>query len=283
MASLVAAVAAFGIVLIYAGATAPTAAYRSRWISSLDDLAQEAGFKQLSGPGLAALCAGTWIVSFVVVAGVTTSIVVAGAISLILGWLPLSIASARRKARRKRHREAWPDAIAGLIASVRAGVSLPESCLMMLERGPRELFDGWAAFATSYRASGSFRSGLERLRDALADPIADRVVAALALAHEVGGTDLVRVLRTLGDFVREDVRVRKEIEARWSWTVTAARVAAAAPWIVLLMMSTRPEGAAAYNSATGAVVVAAGAGATIIGYRLMLRAARLPDDKRLAR
>jgi tight adherence protein B len=138
------------------------------------------------------------------------------------------------------------------------------------------------AFASSYRASGSFRIALDRLRQELADPIADRVVAALALTHEVGGTDLVRVLRTLGDFVREDIRVRKEIEARWSWTVTAARVAAGAPWIVLLLMSTRPEAAMAYNSASGVVVITVGALTTILGYRLMLRAARLPEDRRLA-
>ncbi|MEA2510448.1 MAG: tight adherence protein, partial [Actinomycetota bacterium] len=120
-----------------------------------------------------------------------------------------------------------------------------------------------------------------RLRDELADPIADRVVAALALTYEVGGTELIRVLRSLSDFVREDLRVRREIEARWSWTVTAARTAAAAPWIVLLLMATRPEAAAAYNSSAGAVVIGAGGVATIVGYRLMLRAARLPDERRL--
>jgi tight adherence protein B len=113
------------------------------------------------------------------------------------------------------------------------------------------------------------------------DPVADRVVAALSLAQEVGGTDLVRVLRTLADFVREDLQVRKEIEARWSWTVSAARVAAAAPWIVLLMMALRPEAAAAYNSAAGVVVVVCGGVATFLGYRLMMQAARLPEEPRL--
>jgi tight adherence protein B len=115
----------------------------------------------------------------------------------------------------------------------------------------------------------------------MADPIADRVIAALILTYEVGGTELVRVLRSLGDFVREDLRVRKEIEARWSWTVTAARVAAAAPWIVLLLMATRPEAAAAYNSSSGMAVIGGGAVATIVGYRLMLRASRLPEERRL--
>ncbi|MGH2736073.1 MAG: type II secretion system F family protein, partial [Actinomycetota bacterium] len=71
------------------------------------------------------------------------------------------------------------------------------------------------------------------------------------------------------------------IEARWSWTVTAARVAAGAPWIVLLMMSTRPEAALAYNSPAGAVTIIAGAIATIVGYRLMLRAGHLPEQRRL--
>jgi tight adherence protein B len=115
----------------------------------------------------------------------------------------------------------------------------------------------------------------------MADPVADRVVTALVLAHEVGGTDLVRVLRTLVDFVREDLKVRQEIEARWSWTVTAARVAAAAPWLVLVMMSTRPETAMAYNSPSGVVVILIGAAATGLGYALMLRAARLPTERRL--
>ena len=195
---------------------------------------------------------------------------------------PVAFAQSRRARRRRRFREAWPDALATLIASVRAGVSLPESCMSLLARGPAELRRGFEAFTTTYRATGSFDAGLIRLRTELADPIADRVALALGMAHDVGGTDLVRVLRTLGDFVREDLRVRKEIEARWSWTVTAARVAAAAPWIVLLMMASRPEAARAYESPTGAAVIAGGAACIFLGYRLMLRAARLPEERRMA-
>jgi tight adherence protein B len=282
MIILLAAVAAFGIVLLYSGLTVQSAPRSRRfWGRRLDDLVRESGVKRLSVPGLIALSAALWMMSLLVVAGLTSSIVVASAVSLAAAWLPISWLSTRRSRRRRGFREAWPDAIAGLVAGVRAGVSLPESCLSLVDRGPHEFREGFVAFASTYRASGSFSVGLDRLRDELADPIADRVIAALAMANEVGGTDLVRVLRTLGDFVREDVRVRKEIEARWSWTLTAARVAAAAPWIVLVMMSTRPEAAAAYNSTAGVTVIGAGAVLTVIGYRLMLRAARLPDHRRL--
>jgi tight adherence protein B len=282
MIVLVAAIAAFGIVLLYSGLTVPSGpSSRRSWGRSLDDLVRESGVKQLSSPRVIALCASLSLIAFVAVAGVTSSVVIAATVSLGAATFPITWLSGRRNRRRRGFREAWPDAIAGLVASVRAGVSLPESCISLIDRGPHEFRDGFASFASAYRASGSFAVGLNRLRDELADPIADRVVAAIAMAHEVGGTDLVRVLRTLGDFVREDVRVRKEIEARWSWTLTAARVAAAAPWIVLVMMSTRPEAAAAYNSAAGATVIGVGAVATIAGYRLMLRAARLPDLRRL--
>jgi tight adherence protein B len=279
---VVPALAALALVLIYNGLTVPPGRRRRPVMGRLDRLAQESGVRHLTGSGLLASSAIAWLLSAIVVAGISGSSVVALALALAAASLPFAIAKSRRDRRRRAFREAWPDAIATLIASVRAGVSLPESCLSLIDRGPQELRPGWLAFASSYRATGSFRVALDRLRHELADPIGDRVAATLALTQEVGGTDLVRVLRTLGDFVREDIRVRKEIEARWSWTVTAARVAAGAPWLVLLLMSTRPEAAIAYNSTSGIVVIIVGAFATVLGYRLMLRAARLPEDRRLS-
>lgn len=279
---VVPALAALGLVVIYNGLTIAPGPRRRPVMGRLDRLAQESGVRHLTGSVLAAASMIAWLLTGIAVAGISGSGAVALALALGAAWIPFGLARSRRDRRRRAFRDVWPDAIATLIASVRAGVSLPESCLSLIDRGPQELRPGWLAFASSYRASGSFRIALGDLRKELADPIADRVAAALALTHEVGGTDLVRVLRTLGDFVREDIRVRKEIEARWSWTVTAARVAAGAPWLVLLLMSTRPEAAIAYNSASGVVVIVAGAVATILGYRLMLRAARLPEDRRLS-
>lgn len=282
MIVLVPLLGALGVILIFEGLTSTgTRGDASSFLTRLDRLAREAGMRKVSGPGLIAASAAATVLTAVVVAGITSSGVIALTLAAGAAVVPFSIVRSRRRARLRRLREGWPDAISTLVAAVRAGVALPEACASLAERCPEGLREGFRGFEGSYRASGSFNASLQRLRDELMDPVADRVVAALQIAHEVGGTDLVRVLRTLGDFVREDLRVRKEIEARWSWTVTAARVAAAAPWIVLLMMSTRPEAAAAYNSATGALVIMGGGAATLLGYRLMLRAARLPDERRL--
>ncbi len=105
----------------------------------------------------------------------------------------------------------------------------------------------------------------------------------MRLTREVGGTDLGRLLRALAGFLRDDVRTRGELETRQGWTVYAARLAVAAPWIVLALLSTRPEAAAAYRTPAGAAVLAAGALGTVAAYRLMLRIGRLPDDPRVLR
>jgi tight adherence protein B len=44
-------------------------------------------------------------------------------------------------------------------------------------------------------------------------------------------------LRALSGYLREDLRTRGELESRQAWTVNAARLAVAAPWVVLLLMS----------------------------------------------
>jgi tight adherence protein B len=250
-------------------------------LARLDELAAGAGLPRFTGLRQIATTVSLLLSTFLVVAGVTRSTVIAVALGSLAAAWPFSWLRSRRQKRLARFREAWPDAISTLVAAVRSGVSLPEACVALLHRGPVGLASGFEAFATTYRATGSFDASIHRMRATFADPVADRIAIALVLANDVGGSDLVRLLRTLGDFTREDLRVRKEIQARWSWTVTAARVAAASPWIVLILMSSRPEAAAAYNSAGGAFVIAAGGITTLVGYRLMLRAGRLPEEHRL--
>ena len=83
--------------------------------------------------------------------------------------------------------------------------------------------------------------------------------------------------------LREDMRTRGELEARQSWTVNGAKVAVAAPWLVLALLSTRTQAAAAYATTAGAVVLLIGAVVSVAAYRLMLRLGRLPEEERTLR
>jgi tight adherence protein B len=149
--------------------------------------------------------------------------------------------------------------------------------------GPEALRGAFSRFANDYHATGRFGTALDRLKDELADPTADRVIEALRLAREVGGSELGRMLRTLSGFLRDEQRVRKELEARQTWVVVAARMAFATPWAVLLLLATKPEAVAAYRGGGGAVVLAVGAAMAVAGYRLMLAIGRLPAEERVLR
>jgi tight adherence protein B len=85
----------------------------------------------------------------------------------------------------------------------------------------------------------------------------------------------------LSRFLREDVRTRAELESRQVWVVNGARLAAGAPWAVLLVLSFQPEVIARYRSTTGAVVIGVGAAVCFVAYRLMVRLGRLPEERRV--
>lgn len=249
----------------------------------LDDDLVLAGVRGLGAGGLAALTLTVGAVAFLLALAITRVPTVALAFALMGLYLPVGWVRARAPRRRGRLREVWPDAVDHVGSAVRAGLALPEALVQLSERGPEELREPFARFADDYRASGRFGESLDRLKARLSDPVADRLIEALRIAREVGGSDLGRLLRTLSAFLREDARSRAELEARQSWTVNAARLALAAPWVVLLLLATRGSALHAYQSATGVVVLVIGGVASVLAYLLMLRLGRLPEEQRVLR
>jgi len=196
---------------------------------------------------------------------------------------PTALVRSRARRRRGLLRDVWPEVVDNLASGIRAGLSLSEALGQVGERGPVELREPFRAFAADYRATGRFGDSLDALKNRLADPVADRIVEALRLTRDVGGTDLGRLLRTVSTSLRDDARTRGELEARQSWTVNAARLAVAAPWVVLALLASRPEAVAAYNSVAGVAVLTLGAVASVVAYLSMLRIGRLPEEARVLR
>jgi len=63
--------------------------------------------------------------------------------------------------------------------------------------------------------------------------------------------------------------------------VNGARLAVAAPWIVLLMLCFQREVIVRYSSTAGVIVLVMGAVACLLAYRLMVRIGRLPQERRV--
>jgi tight adherence protein B len=258
-------------------------ASRQRRRDSWDDDLVLAGAPSLGAWRLFAIAGVLGLVVGVLVLGVTHVPAVAACFAAMAGAGPLAVVRSAARRKRSRLRDVWPDVVDNLASAVRAGLSLPEALGQLALRGPDELRPSFQAFVHDYRANGRFGDALDELKEQLADSVADRVIESLRVAREVGGNDLGRLLRTLSSFLRQEARTRAELESRQSWTVNGARLAVAAPWIVLALLSTRPESVAAYGRPAGAFVLAFGAVVSLVAYRGMVRIARLPEDERVLR
>ncbi|GAA4357875.1 type II secretion system F family protein [Angustibacter luteus] len=248
-----------------------------------DRVVQDARLVGIGPRALSAACLACGSAAALLLLAVTRVPPVAGCFALMAGAAPLVVVRGRARRRRASLREMWPEAVDNLASAVRAGLSLPEALSQLAVRGPAPLRPAFSAFARDYRSSGRFHDALDTLKDRLADPVGDRIVESLRIAREVGGTDLGRLLRTLSGFLRQEARMRSELEGRQGWTVNGARVAVAAPWIVLLLLATRPESVAAYSRPAGVVVLVGGALVSALSYAAMLRIARLPEERRVLR
>ena len=128
MSVVIAACAALGLLLLYDGLTGVPRPGHSGWRQGLDRIVQEAGVKSLDATRLLALSVGCAITSGLLVAGISSSGLIAAVFAIGGGWLPLAYVRTRRARRQRLFRAAWPDAIQGLISAVRAGISLAEAC-----------------------------------------------------------------------------------------------------------------------------------------------------------
>jgi tight adherence protein B len=247
----------------------------------LDELLIAAGAPGVSGWQVVVLCVASFALGALVMLAASGVAAIGLLFGLMAGTTPVAVLRGRAARRRREHAALWPDAVDHLTSAVRAGLSLPDALVQLGERGPEGLREPFVQFGHDYQASGRFHQALDLLKERLADPTGDRVVEALRIARDVGGGDLGRVLRSLSGFLRDDQRTRGEVEARQSWTVTGARLAVAAPWIVLLLMCFQGDVVRRYATTTGLMVLGGGAVACVVAYRLMIRIGRLPAEQRI--
>ena len=244
-------------------------------------LLARAGLGQVAVNGFVILClvlGGSVALLLQVVSGTPPVALVFGAIG---GFTPVAVVSGRARRRQREFAEVWPEAVDNLASAVRAGLSLPDALSGLALRGPPPLRGAFAAFALDYQVTGRFSECLDRLKERLADPVGDRVVEGLRIAREVGGGELGRLLRSLSGYLREEARTRGEMESRQAWTINGARLAVAAPWVVLLFMAFRPEVIRHYASPSGTLVLVVGAVLCVVAYRSMMRLGRLPTERRI--
>ncbi|MEX1079251.1 MAG: type II secretion system F family protein [Homoserinimonas sp.] len=249
-------------------------------VNALEQRLALAGLHSVSVPGLVAVSLVLGLAAGAVTLALVPVLALAVAAGIVVTLSPAAIVNWRAAAHRRANRILWPDLVDHLVSAVRSGLALPDSVVTLAHSGPEPTREAFAAFERDYRATANFGACLDSAKARLADPVADRILETLRMSREVGGSELTTVLRNLSSYLRQETAIRTEVEARQSWVLNAARLGIAAPWVILLMLASRPEAAAAYNTAAGAVLIAAGAGVTLVAYRVMVALGRLPEERR---
>ncbi len=192
-----------------------------------------------------------------------------------LGTPPL-VSAARRRRRLEEAAARWPDFLAVLRGRLSAGEALPEATTVAAAGAGEHLAVLGRRLSEDRAAGRPFAATLAAVRADWADPLADRVLTALAAAAGIGGERVGAVLAGLASSVADELRLRRAHEAALTEQRLTAGVALAAPWsLLLLTTATNPQAAAAYSTSTGTGVVLVGLAATLLGFWLSRRAARL--------
>lgn len=220
-------------------------------------------------------------VSTAVVALMTQSIVIALAFGALAAGISFVTVRTKSQINEAALIAAWPEVIDHLMSGIQSGLSLTESLAGLSTRGPEILRPAFVQFRATMYESGDLTRAIDELKSIFSHHGSDQIFEALLISKTLGGSELLQILRTLGDFLRQDLALRREIDVKHGWIKNSAHISAAAPWILLLLLSTQPSTAKAYSTPTGAIILIAGLLMTAIAYLWMNRLGRLPQNPRV--
>jgi len=220
-------------------------------------------------------------ISTAVVLLMTRSVVIALAFGVLAAGIAFVTVRVKSNLNEAALIAAWPEVIDHLMSGIQSGLSLTESLAGLSTRGPEVLRPAFTQFKASLYGSGDLTQAIEELKAKFSHHGSDQIFEALIISKALGGSELLQILRTLGDFLRQDLALRREIEVKHGWIKNSAHLSAVAPWILLLLLSTQPSTAAAYSTTTGALILVAGLVMTGVAYIWMNRLGRLPETPRV--
>lgn len=222
----------------------------------------------------------TIAIAFPVALLMTQSIVMASAISTIALALPIEMGRLATAKGIKAEREAWPAVIDQLISAVGSGQSLSHAITDLSERGPKVLRGEFSKIRSNLEDNIPFHEALRRGKKNFRTSAADQVLEVLIVARVTGSSNIGSILRTLGEFLRQENLMRAEVEARHGWVRSSASLAAVAPWALLVILSAQSSTRAAFTTPTGLYILLTGVAMTAIAYTWMNIVGRLPEVPR---
>ena len=225
-------------------------------------------------------CISSVLVSILVLAWTKSAVITAPFtfFSMVVTWLHFRNRDRRESAAMLL---VWPEVTDHLISAIHSGLSLNEALVGLGVRGPELIRPYFLTFHNELRESGNFIASAEKLKARLNTHGSDQILEAVIMAKSLGGSELLQIFRTLGDFLRQDLTLRKEIEIKHGWIKNSAHLSAAAPWLLLLLLSSQPGTAQAFAQPGGVAILFIGLVLTGVAYMWMGKLGQLPAASRV--
>lgn len=223
------------------------------------------------------IVSSTFLISILITRAVVIALAISS-VSSVMFWIT---------SKRSKGKKSWelflviPEVIDHMISGIQSGLSLNEALSNLSERGPLITQKYFEEFRINLNSGATFEAAISRLQENFDNRAADQLYEALIFAKNLGGSDLLSMLRQLGDFTRQDLSLRREIDAKQGWIRNSAHLSAGAPWILLLLLSAQPATSASFTTPQGASILAFGVGMTAIAYLWMGKLSEMPEPKRI--
>ena len=198
---------------------------------------------------------GVWVLSF------ATALAV-----MALEFEALGV-RARRRASQIEHE--WPSVIESLQSAAQSAMTILDSLRDISESSHLLVARDFAEVCEACDRGASLDLALERLKANFGLAICDLTIETLRLVNAAGGAGFVSALANQAAAIRERSLLNEQIQAKQGWVLGTAKIAVAAPWLIVLMLASRSENVASYNSLQGAGVLLAGLVASILALRLI--------------
>lgn len=201
------------------------------------------------------------------------------ALSAALG--PRAYFARRRTEQLRAVVEAWPQAIRDLLSSIGAGRTVHQAVLELAESGPLPTRLAFADYAALARL-GETPAALATIRHQLADPVSDRVIELLMVAHDQGQALTLQILHEQAAEVTRDLRTAAEIHAEAAEPRMVASAAFAMPWVALVLICAGvPAYRQFYGTFGGAKAIVFFGSMSVAGLLVALRNSKEPAEQRV--
>lgn len=211
---------------------------------------------------------------------VTSSVLIASSVCFCVAVQLVDTLQNRIRAESFKANSQWPKYLDSIHSAAWAGASLEQAILDSISFAPPKLAWALLEFEKDQSSGVTFTQSLDNLKARLANPVADRFIEITRLASASGGRGYLNALRNQSLQLRLENATWTEIQVKQNWVLGTAKLAVLAPWLVLVLLSLRPETAIAFQTEVGIAVLVIGLVASLLAFRLVKALGALPERVR---